>query len=352
MSYYPRPLYCIHFFTNMPPNEDSQGLATPGFAGFVPSMKYQFGLTYGNATRGILATDPSLKKGLIQQDYQRRIKAAKVARSNAAVTEIHTPAEELTPWKVRNKYATGDDRFSFPPVPGYTGILNLRLGYIPRSQEHFGHAFVQTTNESLSNFKQLLRTRQQLPPRVQSFLKAKQAKKLQAESSTDKPEVTALPKVAAPKASIANDDMSPYRLPENHAQKTFISGYTGFVPRLQNHFGEPYPHSVRHAITEFTQKAAPRNPYAHTKSHGRPADKKIEMTTPIPGYTGKIPGSRTCYSMTFGKTSEVAYDYFNHRDSKGFGCFNYRRISNGIAGMPVKDLSKSLPIPGYKGHSK
>lgn len=34
------------------------------------------------------------------------------------------------------------------------------------------------------------------------------------------------------------DEISPYKLPKNHPQKTFISGYTGFVPRLQNHFGE------------------------------------------------------------------------------------------------------------------
>ena len=43
--------------------ELSPSIAAPGFAGFVPSLKYQFGQTYGNATRHILRTDPCLKKG-------------------------------------------------------------------------------------------------------------------------------------------------------------------------------------------------------------------------------------------------------------------------------------------------
>jgi hypothetical protein len=40
-----------------------------------------------------------------------------------------------------------------------------------------------------------------------------------------------------PYAHPYQDETSPYKLPKNHPQKTFISGYTGFVPRLQNHFG-------------------------------------------------------------------------------------------------------------------
>jgi hypothetical protein len=79
----------------------------------------------------------------------------------------------------------------------------------------------------------------------------------------------------------------------------------------------PYPHSVRNAIKDFTHQAPARNPYAE-KHISAKTDKKIEMTSPIPGFTGFIPESRTCYSMTFGKTSEVAYDQFNHRDEKGY----------------------------------
>ena len=99
--------------------EETKCIATPGFAGFVPSLKYQFGLTYGNATRHILRTDPSLKKGQIQQEISRKMGASK---ASTQVAQHDEGTSDALVWKVqRNKYATGDDRFSFPPVPGYTG---------------------------------------------------------------------------------------------------------------------------------------------------------------------------------------------------------------------------------------
>jgi hypothetical protein len=102
--------------------EETKCIATPGFAGFVPSLKYQFGLTYGNATRHILRTDSSLKKGQIQQDMSRK-RAQKAHPAHQAPTTDDGPSDSLV-WKMqRNKYATGDDRFSFPPVPGYTGAF-------------------------------------------------------------------------------------------------------------------------------------------------------------------------------------------------------------------------------------
>eukprot|EP00842_Homolaphlyctis_polyrhiza_P005115 jgi/Hompol1/5604/HPOL_001224-RA len=227
-----------------------------------------------------------------------------------------------------NKYATGDDRFSFPPVPGYTG-------YIPRSQEHFGKPYVETTNTSLANFQRMLKSKNQLPQRVLAI----QAHQAQLQKTRDRggdstikqpnggasaAATTAASLSASSSSSAAAaghaitsipasqnlrlDDMSPYKLPSDHPQKTFISGYTGFVPRLQNHFGEPYSHSVRSAIEEFTHHPAPRNPYAESRHQARSKNKEIVKTSPIPGFTGFIPGSRTCYSMTFGKTAEVAYD--------------------------------------------
>jgi hypothetical protein len=198
---------------------DSKCIATPGFAGFVPSLKYQFGLTYGNATRQILRTDPSLKKGLIQTELARKARKAPTVRESfdEGISE-----DKPWVWKGRNKYATGDDRFSFPPVPGYTG-------YIPRSQEHFGRAYVETTNASLASFQKMLKSKNQLPPRIEA-IKARaeqgipQGSTLTASATTDSPKAQAAPNV---ESSVKKAE-----------KKTFISGYTGYVPRLQNHFGE------------------------------------------------------------------------------------------------------------------
>ena len=97
--------------------ESSNPIATPGFAGFVPSMSMKYGMTFGNATREIMKTDPSLKKGLIQQEYAKRFFKEKASTNVEAEID-----DQKNVWERRNTYATGDDRFSFPPVPGYTGI--------------------------------------------------------------------------------------------------------------------------------------------------------------------------------------------------------------------------------------
>lgn len=209
--------FIVFILRKMTLQGDSKCIATPGFAGFVPSLKYQFGLTYGNATRQILRTDPSLKKGLIQTELSRK------ARLTKAPTVLESSEEGVSDdkpwvWKGSNKYATGDDRFSFPPVPGYTG-------YIPRSQEHFGRAYVETTNASLASFQKMLKSKNQLPPRIQA-IKARAEKGIPVSSNSP-----ASSPNEAPKAQTAASAES---------TSNFISGYTGYVPRLQNHFGEVF----------------------------------------------------------------------------------------------------------------
>lgn len=76
----------------------------------------------------------------------------------------------------------------------------------------------------------MLKSKNQLPPRIQA-IKAKAKQPIASEPAA----VTETPN--KPAAS-NNYDSSPYRLPESNPQKTFISGYTGYVPRLQNYFGE------------------------------------------------------------------------------------------------------------------
>jgi hypothetical protein len=101
--------------------EETKCIATPGFAGFVPSMATKFGMTFGNATREILQSDPSLKKGDIQKAFY----------ANVAIKQHESEIKRKEPEIFVSKTVSGtsDDRFSFPPVPGYTGILFLKRVY-------------------------------------------------------------------------------------------------------------------------------------------------------------------------------------------------------------------------------
>lgn len=112
--------------------------------------------------------------------------------------------------------------------------------------------------------------------------------------STCTPQVASLSKVASRKPtarptflySAASDpvkETSPYKPQANgDPNGTYIRGYTGFVPRMQMHFGQPYSKSAYAAIKEFNA-----NEPANAR---RPGRVEIEAK-PIPGSTVFIPGS-------------------------------------------------------------
>ncbi|KAJ1553402.1 hypothetical protein HK405_008027, partial [Cladochytrium tenue] len=327
--------------------DETTCIATPNFGGFVPSLKYQFALTYGNATRHILRTDPSLKQGHIQQELARRREGRqKAERASVTIAAVPSPSQSAgspspstdTIWKKSNKYATGDDRFSFPPVPGYTG-------YIPRSEEHFGRPYVETTNASLADFEHMRRSRDVLPTRVQAVVDQGRANRARGQPLPKQATSgTAKPTFAYSAHFGAIDERSPYRRPRDDPEKTFISGYTGFVPRLQNHFGEAYSESVRKAIEDFTAPAPSRDPYKDAPVD--PPSRGTCNTRPIPGFTGFVPGSKYGYATTFGKSTEIAYENFNKKLVGG------KSVATEADQLSPKQLSKTRPIPGYRGHKK
>jgi hypothetical protein len=121
---------------------------------------------------------------------------------------------------------------------------------------------------------------------------------------------------------------------------------------------------VRKAIDEFTTPKSTRDPYKEPRKEEKIIS--VNRTHPIPGkfssqfysflladyffitigFTGFIPGSKYGFATTFGKTTEIAYENFNHRDNRG------RIVHKNDTQVPVKHLAKSQPIPGYRGHSK
>jgi hypothetical protein len=84
----------------------------------------------------------------------------------------------------------------------------------------------------------MMKSKNTLPPKVLAIQRNRRLKAQQAAESTSVTQEPVHISSFDPYAHCYQDEMSPYKLPKDHPQKTFISGYTGFVPRLQHHFGE------------------------------------------------------------------------------------------------------------------
>lgn len=212
---------------------------------------------------------------------------------------VSEPAAEPVVWTRRHtKWATGDDRFSFPPVPGYTG-------YIPRSQDYFGKSYVPSTYAALADFKAHKPTGE-LPSYLQTAV-SQHAQKQSAPGSNRMPQAHI---GSWPGCKYYSSQTGRASGSGQSKGKPFISGYTGFIPQLRSHFGEPYAKSVGGCIQEFHSR---RGQAALAPPPARPS-RSIEA--PIPGFTGI---------------------------SKGRG-------RPEPPSLPSKDLSDQLPVPGYRGH--
>jgi hypothetical protein len=103
----------------------------------------------------------------------------------------------------------------------------------------------------------MLKSKHTLPPKILAIQQSRQLKEEEAQrQGANGREVQAPVHITSfdPYAHPYQDEISPYKLPANHPQKTFISGYTGFVPRLQNHFGEvPLPELIKALSTQCSQ---------------------------------------------------------------------------------------------------
>jgi hypothetical protein len=80
----------------------------------------------------------------------------------------------------------------------------------------------------------------QLPPLIQA-IQSERPNVAKIERRANKPGSTEPQHNAFAGLTSPVDDYTPYGSPAGHPRMTFVSGYTGFVPKLQHYFGEVPP---------------------------------------------------------------------------------------------------------------
>lgn len=232
---------------------ETSALAAAGYSGFIPNIKYEIGKSYGNATGEILERDKVFQAR--RQRMAQEIASKQHQYDNEDSRLLHSGC------------ANGDERFSHALVSGYTG-------FVPRLQEHFGKGYVKTTQEALHDFAEMLDKREQLPPKLAALYERAKQMQLQGGNNGSSASVNSI-------ANAANGNrLPPIEQDEHQFSRSFMSGYTGYIPQLKNHFGK----SVRRTIADgdihyhITSKLHRTNGHSDLSS--------ISRAIPIPGFTG------------------------------------------------------------------
>ncbi|XP_062984450.1 ciliary microtubule inner protein 2B [Elgaria multicarinata webbii] len=269
----------------------------PGYSGYCPRYKFTLGQTYGKLTSELLASPEAAHPG------RRLLQSTRSpgSRDESPEQEEGAPQGEKAP-------LLGHSR-----IPGYTG-------FIPRAQNHFAKTYTEICKEARSEFaRQLARgaARRQAwqvaggePPRD-----TKPVPKLF--TANYKAPLLAVSKAAAPYVSRCafKPHGSPYSLESSSPQKSFIPGFTGFVPRARYLIGASYPVTTHRALVEFDrmlrrQARGPLGSDAEAQEEGD-ALPPLAKTYPtdmglLPHYKGYVPGYKFQFGHTYGHLTRNA----------------------------------------------
>ncbi|XP_070790686.1 ciliary microtubule inner protein 2B [Pituophis catenifer annectens] len=230
----------------------------PGYGGYCPRYKFTLGQTYGQLTSQLLAA-PSRSGRLLLQP-------------NCA------PKERLGPGRrARGKGYSG--------VPGYTG-------FVPRAQHHFAKTYGEICRQAWLEFA----SKQEPGARGRG-----QVGEVTEAPQLESRHLPALPTAETDAAAAAPLAFWPPGTPLA-LERTFVSGFTGFVPRLQFLIGASYPILAHRAMVEFdemlhktgqdsSQRRDPLPPLAKTY----PTDRGL-----LPHYRGYVPGYKFQFGHTYG----------------------------------------------------
>lgn len=161
-------------------------------------------------------------------------------------------------------------------VPGYTG-------YIPKSLNYFGSRYTKLSHLAISEFKE----------------------KKDSQQSQAIQEAAFQPTSKNPSAYTPEYDkrlelgMTPFLTSDEHHSKSFISGYTGFIPNAKKYIGEGYPTITRKALVDHAKESS-RQKDLQNKPFNINKLVEVKPTATLyfhqtneglmPHYTGHVPG--------------------------------------------------------------
>ncbi|XP_063149268.1 ciliary microtubule inner protein 2B [Candoia aspera] len=266
----------------------------PGYCGYCPRYKFTLGQTYGKLTSQLLAAPSRPGRLLLLPNCSPG-----------------TPEERPGP---------GGRGGGCGAIPGYTG-------FIPRAQNHFAKTYGEVCRRAWQDFaphqEQDARGRDQVweamgAPRldVRVLIQGEEQARALTHSSQAPLRLTvgsallrSQPLPARPEARSAaaatpafRPPGSPLALERCGPQATFVSGFTGFVPRIQFLIGASYPILAHQAMAEFDQMLRKTG---QAFSRGGETLPPLAKTYPtdrglLPHYRGYVPGYKFQFGHTYG----------------------------------------------------
>ena len=184
-------------------------------------------------------------------------------------------------------------------ITGNYNFFLRMIGYIPKGLHHFGCRYAETCHYAISGFEQDQHKHQALVEEMRSVRthKGSPGSSL-AQNTTPLVPINIKAKPYLP-GYAKQHSISPYYMPDDHPQKYYMSGYTGFVPKARKYLGQSYPIITRSALQEHAAEEK-----RLSKSWNQPirvfrSEQKETTSTGIypkdtglvPHYTGHIPGT-------------------------------------------------------------